>query len=103
VNEAFTGLLFLLGIGIIWVFAQIHRDPILSRVTNTNANELGLDFIFVWRCSEQLPVLTWLAYQFPEVGGKTVVRLIQSRFGGFEVSYAGRYVSPIVVAKEVRS
>jgi len=76
VNEAFTGLLFLLGIGIIWVFAQIHRDPILSRVTNTNANELGLDFYLRVAMFGAIPVLTWLAYQFPEVGGK-LFRLIQ--------------------------
>ena len=76
VNEAFTGLLILLGAGIIWVFAQIHRDPILSRITNTNANELGLDFYLRVTMFGAAPVLTWLAYQFPEVGG-SILRLIQ--------------------------
>jgi hypothetical protein len=76
VNEAFTGLMLLLGTGIIWVFAQIHRDPILSRITNTKANELGLDFYLRVTMFGAVPVLTWLAYQFPDVGG-SILRLIQ--------------------------
>ena len=76
VNEAFTGLMILLGTGIIWVFAQIHRDPILNRITNTKANELGLDFYLRVTMFGAAPVLTWSAYQFPEVGG-SILRLIQ--------------------------
>jgi hypothetical protein len=76
VDEAFTGLLLLLGTGIIWVFAQMHRDPILSRITDTNANELGLDFYLRVLTFGAAPVLTWLAYQFPEIGG-SLFRLIQ--------------------------
>jgi hypothetical protein len=76
VNEAFTGLMILLGTGIIWVFAQIHRDPILNRITNTKANELGLDFYLRVTMFGAAPVLTWLAYQFPEVGG-SILRWIQ--------------------------
>jgi hypothetical protein len=75
-NEAFTGLIILLSTGIIWVFAQIHRDPILSRITNTKANALGLDFYLRVTMFGAAPVLTWLAYQFPEVGG-TILRWIQ--------------------------
>jgi len=76
VNDAFTGLLLLLGSGVIWVFAQMHRDPILSRITDTNANELGLDFYLRIITFGAAPVLAWLAYQFPEVGGG-LFRLIQ--------------------------
>jgi hypothetical protein len=76
VNEAFTGLMILLGTGIIWVFAQIHRDPILNRITNTKANELGVDFYLRVTMFGAAPVLTWLAYQFPEVGG-SILRWIQ--------------------------
>ena len=76
VNEAFTGLMILLGTGIIWVFAQIHRDPILNRITNTKANELGLDFYLRVTMFGAAPVLIWLAYQFPEVGG-SILRWIQ--------------------------
>lgn len=76
VDAAFTGLLLLLGSGIIWVFAQMHRDPILSRITDTNANELGFDFYLRLVTFGTAPVLTWLAYQFPDVGGN-LFRLIQ--------------------------
>jgi hypothetical protein len=64
----FTGLLFLLGAGIIWVFAQMHRDPILSRITATKANELGWDFYLRILSFGALPVLAWLTYQFPDIG-----------------------------------
>ncbi|MGA9673282.1 MAG: hypothetical protein WBQ94_29090 [Terracidiphilus sp.] len=68
INEAFTGLLLLLGAGIVWIFAQMHRNAILSRITDTNANELGWDFYLRLFTFGAVPVLTWLAYQFPEVG-----------------------------------
>lgn len=76
VNEAFTGLLVLLGAGVIWVFAQMHRDPLLSRITDTNANELGFDFYLRIITFGAGPVLAWLAYQFPDIGGG-IFRLIQ--------------------------
>jgi hypothetical protein len=76
IDEAFTGLLLLLGAGIIWVFAQMHRSAILSRVTDTNANELGWDFYLRLVTFGAVPVLTWLAYQFPEVG-VSLFRFIQ--------------------------
>jgi hypothetical protein len=69
VNWALTGLLLFLGSGIVWVFAQMHRDPILSRITATTANELGLDFYIRIITFGAVPVVTWLAYQFPEIGG----------------------------------
>jgi hypothetical protein len=68
IDEAFTGLLLLLGAGIIWVFAQMHRSAILSRITDTNANQLGWDFYLRLVTFGAVPVLTWLAYQFPQVG-----------------------------------
>jgi hypothetical protein len=76
IDEAFTGLLLLLGTGVIWVFAQMHRNAILSRITDTNANELGLDFYLRLVTFGAVPVLTWLAYQFPEVWG-SLFRFIQ--------------------------
>ncbi len=48
--------------------AQIHRGPILNRVTHTKANELGADFYVRIIAFGAVPVLTWLAYQFPGVG-----------------------------------
>jgi len=68
VNWLFTGLLLVLGSGVVWVLAQMHRNPILSRITDTKANELGADFYVRIVSFGILPVLTWLAYQFPDVG-----------------------------------
>jgi len=76
IDEGFTGLLLLLGGGIIYVFAQMHRNSILSRITDTNANELGMEFYLRLAIFGAVPVLTWLAYQFPQVGG-TLLRFIQ--------------------------
>jgi hypothetical protein len=75
-NWVLTGVLVILGAGIIWVLAQMHRDPILSRVTETNANELGLDFYIRIITFGAVPVLTWLAYQFPDIGN-VIFRFIQ--------------------------
>lgn len=76
IDEAFTGLLLLLAAGVIWVFAQMHRNAILSRITDSNANELGWDFYLRLATFGAVPVLTWLAYQFPEVWG-SLFRFIQ--------------------------
>jgi hypothetical protein len=69
IDWSFTLLLLLTGIGFIWVFAQMHRNPILSRITDTRPNELGYDFYIRIISFGAIPVLTWLAYQFPEIGG----------------------------------
>jgi hypothetical protein len=76
VDWLFTGLLALLGSGFIWVFAQMHRNPILSRITDTKANELGWDFYLRVISFGAVPVLTWLAYEFPDIGSM-IFRLIQ--------------------------
>jgi hypothetical protein len=68
IDAAFTALLLILGTGMVWVFAQMHRDAILSRVTKTQSNELGIDFYFRIATFGALPLLTWLAYQFPSIG-----------------------------------
>jgi hypothetical protein len=71
-----TGLLVILGTGIVWVFAQMYRDPILSRITDTQPNELGWEFYFRIVAFGAVPALTWLAYQFPDIGS-TVFKLFQ--------------------------
>lgn len=76
VNWILTAVLVFLGSGVVWVFAQMHRDPILSRITETNANELGFDFYVRIISFGALPVFTWLAYQFPEIGS-AVFKFIQ--------------------------
>lgn len=68
VDWLFTVLLVLFGSGMIWVFAQMHRDSILSRITDTKANELGWDFYVRVISFGALPVFAWLAYQFPDIG-----------------------------------
>jgi hypothetical protein len=83
IDEAFTGLLLLLGAGIIWVFAQMHRNAILSRITDTNAHELGWDFYLRLITFGAVPVLTWLAYQFPEVG-VSLYRFFQPSLDGMK-------------------
>lgn len=75
VNWVFTILLALLGAGIIRIFAQMHRDPILSRLTDSKPNELGFDFYFRIITYGAIPVFTWLAYQFPDISS-TLFRLI---------------------------
>ncbi len=76
VDWLITGLLIVLSAGMIWVFAQMHRNPILSRTTDTKSNELGWDFYFRIISFGAVPLLTWLAYSFPQVGG-AIYRFLQ--------------------------
>jgi hypothetical protein len=76
IGWCFTLLMLCLSVGFIWVFAQMHRNPILSRITATTPNQLGTDFYIHLATFGAVPVLTWLAYQFPEIGG-SVFRLLQ--------------------------
>lgn len=69
INWIFTILLAFLGSGVVWVFAQMHRDSILSRITDKKPNELGLDFYLRILSFGAVPVLTWLAYNIPTIGG----------------------------------
>jgi len=61
-------MLAILGGEVIWVLAQMHRDPILSRITHTRPNELGWEFYARSVAFGAVPVLTWIAYQFPALG-----------------------------------
>lgn len=76
VDWVFTGLLAVLGLAVVWVFAQMHRNPILSRITRTKENELGWDFYIRVISFGAVPVLTWLAYQFPDIGS-LLYKLVQ--------------------------
>ena len=69
VDWGFTILLVFLGIGLVTVFAQMHRNAILSRITDTSPNKLGWNFYARIITFGAIPVLTWFAYQFPEIGG----------------------------------
>jgi hypothetical protein len=76
IDWVFTGLLAVLGGGMILVLAQMHRDPILNRITHTKANELGAEFYIRIIAFGAVPVLTWLAYEFPGIGS-TIFRFIK--------------------------
>lgn len=69
IDWCFTILLVVISIGFITVFAQIHRNAILSRITDTKPNELGWDFYLRIITFGGIPFLTWLAYEFPQIGG----------------------------------
>jgi hypothetical protein len=83
IDEAFTALLVLLGMGIIWVFSQMHHSAILRRITDTETNGLGWDFYLRLVTFGAVPVLTWLAYQFPEVG-VSLYRFVQPGLEGMK-------------------
>jgi len=51
-----------------WLKAQLHRDPILSRVTGTVGNALDLHFYVRLVAFGALPLLTLLATHFPAIG-----------------------------------
>jgi hypothetical protein len=76
VDWCFTLMLVFVGVGIVWVFAQMHRNPLLSRITDTAPNKLGIDFFIRIATFGAVPFLTWLAYQFPEIGG-SLFRIFQ--------------------------
>lgn len=49
------------------VFAQIHRDNVLSNLTDTKPGELGIDFFIRMASFIALPLFSLLASQFPSV------------------------------------
>jgi hypothetical protein len=62
--------LFFLIIGAVgMVYAQMHRDATLSRITDTNPGELGLAFWLKMGTFILVPTLGLLAAQFPEING----------------------------------
>jgi hypothetical protein len=50
------------------VYAQMHRDPTLSRITDTKPGELGGDFWMRMLSVTGLPLASLLAGEFPAVG-----------------------------------
>lgn len=76
IDWCFTILLTINTVGFIAVFAQVHRNGTLSRITNKAPNVLGWDFYLRLITFGAIPVLTWLAYQFPQIGG-SLYRIFQ--------------------------
>jgi hypothetical protein len=61
-------LLFVISLGVVaFVFAQMHRDPTLSYITDTTPGELGLDFWLRLASFAFIPLLSLLSAQFPEI------------------------------------
>jgi hypothetical protein len=63
-----VALLLAMGISVGFVYAEMHRDAILSRLTSTTAGELGWDFWLKLASAGAIPVFSLLAVQFPEIG-----------------------------------
>ena len=51
-----------------FVYAQMHRDRALSRITDTAPEKLGADFWFRMLGVTGLPLLSLLATEFPSIG-----------------------------------
>jgi DNA-binding transcriptional MerR regulator len=64
-----TGLFLAFSAGIIMVLAQMHRNPLLSRITDKEAHELGATFYLRVAGFGAVPLITWLATQYPSIGG----------------------------------
>jgi hypothetical protein len=60
-------LLAVMGAALAFVYAQMHRDQILSRLTSTTSGELGWDFWLKLASAGAIPVFSLLAVQFPEI------------------------------------
>ena len=56
------------GAGVVIVFAQMDRNPLLSRLSESKPNHLGFEFVYRLVSFGALPLLTLLASQIPEVG-----------------------------------
>jgi hypothetical protein len=60
-------LLLVMGGAVGYVYAEMHREVILSRLTSTEPGELGLDFWIKFGSAAALPVFSLLAAQFPSI------------------------------------
>jgi hypothetical protein len=59
--------LIALGTGVAMIFAEMDKDAILSRLTDTKANQIGKTFFVRLARFGALPLLTVVASQFPVV------------------------------------
>ena len=65
---SFTLIFVVAGVMVVGVLMQLHRDPILSRVTGTTGNTLDIHFYLRIVAFGALPLLTLLATHFPSIG-----------------------------------
>lgn len=67
-NTATLVLFAGLAAGVIVVFSQMQRDPLLSRLNDTKANQLDFSFLTRVVAYVALPLITLLGAQFPSIG-----------------------------------
>jgi hypothetical protein len=60
-------MLVVMGVAVGTVYAQMHRDNILSRLTSSKPGELGWDFWLKLVSAGAIPVFSLLASQFPSI------------------------------------
>ena len=65
---SFTVIFVVTGFMVVGVLMQLHRDPILSRVTGTTGNALDMHFYLRIVAFGAVPLLTLLATHFPSIG-----------------------------------
>ncbi|HZI57328.1 MAG TPA: hypothetical protein VFF39_11160 [Verrucomicrobiae bacterium] len=65
---SFTAIFAVIGFLIVNVLWQVHRDNVLSSVTGSKANELGMDFYIRVVAFGVGPLLTLLTTHFPAIG-----------------------------------
>jgi hypothetical protein len=64
---ALAAVLGILSFAVIAIYASINRDPILSRTTNQTPGRLDLDFYLKTASLVGVPLIGFVASQFPEV------------------------------------
>ena len=57
-----------IGVSVLFVFAELERDPLLSRLSETEAHTLGRGFFIRALSYGALPLATLLTTQVPEIG-----------------------------------
>jgi len=68
IEFAVVCLFVMAGVTVGTVFAQMDRDPLLSRLNESKPNQLGLSFVYRMISYGALPLLTLLASLVPDIG-----------------------------------
>jgi hypothetical protein len=71
-----TALFIVIGLLVLTVLVQMHRDPILSRIVGTEPGKLDLTFFVRLILLGVGPMLTLLATHFPSIG-QSVISFLQ--------------------------
>jgi len=71
-----TAIFAVVGFICVLVMMQAHRDPILSRITGTEANKLEFSFYVRIVSLGTIPLLTLLSTHFPSIG-RTLISFLQ--------------------------